>query len=98
MPHSSTPVPREHDLNSSIPSWLGERRKGTSGTLKSRRQDGLADAPVWPPNPATRWRQSSWKHLPGLALWVSGRGRLSSLRHKEGIFRAGKGVQAFGCL
>ena len=34
-------------------------------TQESRRQGGLAYAPVWPPNPATRWRQSSWKRMPG---------------------------------
>lgn len=55
---------------------------------KSYRQAGLADGPQWPPNPATRWRQSSWRHLPGPALWVSRRGRASSLRHKEGILQA----------
>lgn len=45
---------------------------------------------MWSPYLATRWRQSSWKRLQGVARTVSSRGRTSSCRHKEGILQPGK--------
>lgn len=54
-------------------------------TQESCRPGGLAEAPVWPPNPATRWRQSSWKRVPGggPAGFQTGKGFLPQTQRRD---------------
>lgn len=69
--HSSTQIPREYDFKIVVPSWLRTEGKGCIWNPSKGWVCYSGDGPMWPPNPATRWRQSSWKRLLGVALKVS---------------------------